>query len=302
MGSVKFPSLGANVADQLHQLSGGNLAGELPSFVRIGGRGKSVNNGGMLGVDFDPFVLDNPSKPPRNTVPMTNTDRYERRLGLLQRLESDFGAVEGADVVADHRRLVASASEMILSPSMAAFDLSQESAKAREAYGEGRFAQGCLLARRLLEAGVTFVEVSQNGWDTHDDNHTKVAENCAKVDRPTAQLIRDLKARGMLDSTLVIWMGEFGRTPKVNARGGRDHYPRAFSALLAGCGVQGGTVIGATDAKGTAVADRPVTPKDLYQTIYAALGIDASYENTSQAGRPIKLVDEGKTVTELLGS
>lgn len=296
MGGVKFPTLGSNVADQL-----GDAAAELPSFVRIGGRGRTAGGAGLLGVDYDPLVLNDPTQPPRNARPMTGVARYRRRLGLLDRLETDFGAVEGADVVADHRRLVAAASEMILSPGMDAFDIGQEPTAVRESYGEGRFAAGCLLARRLLESGVTFVEVTQNGWDTHQDNHKKVAENCAKVDRATAQLIRDLADRGMLDSTLVVWMGEFGRTPKVNPRGGRDHYPRAFSALLAGCGVTGGAVVGATDDEGSAVADRPVTPKDLYQTIYRALGIDAEYENVSLTGRPIKLVDEGAAVDELFG-
>ena len=296
MGGVKFPTLGSNVAERI-----GDAACELPSFVRIGGRGRTAGNAGFLGVDFDPLVLDNPEAPPRNARPHSSRERYDRRLGLLGRLESDFGAVEGADVVADHRRLVEAASEMILSPSMEAFDLEQESESTRASYGEGRFAAGCLLARRLLEAGVTFVEVTMGGWDTHQDNHERVATNCKQIDRPTAALIKDLKQRGMLDSTLVVWMGEFGRTPKVNARGGRDHFPRAFSAMLAGCGVQGGQVIGATNEKGSEVIDRPVTPKDLYQTVYQALGIDSEYENMSRVGRPIKLVDDGSSVSELFG-
>lgn len=294
-GGVKFPTLGSNVADQI-----GNAACELPSFVRIGGRGASAGGSGFLDVAYDPLVVNNPAKPPRNARPATRRQRYDRRLKLLNGFETDFAQREGTDLVADHQKIVGAASDMILSPSMKAFDLAQESKKTHEAYGEGRFAKGCLLARRLLESGVTFVEVTQNGWDTHQENHARVAKNCGLIDQPAAQLLIDLKERGMLDSTLVIWMGEFGRTPKVNAEGGRDHFPRAFSGWLAGGGIAGGQVLGKTDDQGAEVIDRPVTPKDLYQTIYTALGIDPEYENDSLIGRPIKLVDEGAPVAELL--
>ncbi|TWT42774.1 DUF1501 domain-containing protein [Botrimarina hoheduenensis] len=296
MGGVKFPALGANVCDQLQA-----AAGALPGYVRIGG-GRVYNGGaGMLGVEYAPLGVRDPSRPPDNTTAMVSGDRREQRLALLDLIQANFGAAEGADRVAERRQLVNAAEAMIQSPGMEAFDLAQESSAARQAYGEGRFAEGCLLARRLLEAGVTFVEVVQNGWDSHQDNHKQVAAQCAQVDRPASQLLRDLRERGMLDSTLVVWLGEFGRTPKINARGGRDHYPKAFSAWLAGCGVRGGQVIGATDEQGAQVIEQPVSPKDLHQTIYAALGIDADYENTSSTGRPIRLVDEGTPIEGLLG-
>jgi uncharacterized protein (DUF1501 family) len=189
---------------------------------------------------------------------------------------------------------------MVLSSDMRAFDLSQESAKVRESYGEGQFAAGCLLARRLVEAGVTFVEVTSNGWDTHDDNFARSKRLAGEVDQPFAQLLRDLKARGMLGKTLVVWMGEFGRTPRINPRGGRDHYPRAFNAVLAGGGIRGGRVIGETDAGGNAVEERPVTVPDLFQTICTSLAIDPAKENISGIGRPIKIVDGGEPVKELL--
>ncbi|MCA9238311.1 MAG: DUF1501 domain-containing protein, partial [Planctomycetales bacterium] len=136
-------------------------------------------------------------------------------------------------------------------------------------------------------------------WDTHQDNFDKVAELCGQVDQPAAQLIADLKQRGMLDRTLVVWMGEFGRTPRVNPRAGRDHYPRAFNVALAGGGVRGGQVIGATDAAGVEVADRPVQVVDLFRSVYHALGIDPDHENMSSIGRPIKVVDGGEVVSEL---
>jgi uncharacterized protein (DUF1501 family) len=226
--------------------------------------------------------------------------RYQRRLDLLDRLQADF-AREAPQEVADHKSVYDRAAKMILSPEMKAFDLAQEPDSMRDAYGRGQFGAGCLLARRLVETGVTFVEVTLNGWDTHDDNFARVKRLAEQVDQPFAQLIRDLKDRGMLDRTLVVWMGEFGRTPNVNPRGGRDHYPRAFNVAMAGGPIRGGQVVGETDAAGAAVKDRPVTVPDLFQTICAALKIDGDKENQSGVGRPIKIVDGGEPVRELLG-
>jgi hypothetical protein len=296
MGGVKFPTLGSQVAHQI-----GDAKFDLPSFVRIGGRRTDAGGGGFLGVDYDPFVLQNPEAKPENTQPATRDERYARRLKMLDRVEADFGALEGADIVADHRKLIRKSSEMILSPRMEAFDLAKESDKMRDAYGRTQFGAGCLLARRLVEAGVTFVEVNLEGWDTHEDNYNRTKARNEIFDQPMAQLITDLRQRGMLDRTLVIWMGEFGRTPRINARAGRDHYPRAFNLVLAGGGVRGGQVLGETDAGGVEVTERPVTVNDLFRTVYTTLGIDADHENMSRIGRPIKLVDGGEVIRELLG-
>ncbi len=292
VASVKYPSLGAIVA---HELA--DKAAELSSFVRIGAR-RSGSDGGILGNQYDPFDMASANAPPTNTKPATDTSRYERRLGLLGQLESDF-ATQSPDEVADHQKLYDRAAKMILSPQMKAFDLSSEKDAMRDAYGRNEFGAGCLLARRLVESKVPFVEVTLDGWDTHADNFAKTTELGKKADQGMAQLIVDLKQRGMLDSTLVIWMGEFGRTPKINARGGRDHYPRAFNMALAGGGIRGGQVIGKTDAAGDDVADRPVSVPDLFQTFCKSLKIDASKENTSSIGRPIKIVDGGKPINEL---
>ncbi|MEO1496187.1 MAG: DUF1501 domain-containing protein [Planctomycetota bacterium] len=296
MGGVKFPAIGANLSDHL-----GSAAAELPGYVRIGPGRVYPGSAGMLSVDHAPLTVRNAQRPPDNTKPLVGDRRRRGRLSLLDTFQAEFASAGGADLVAERRDLVQAAEAMIHSAGMAAFDIAHEPAATRAAYGEGRFAEGCLLARRLLEAGVTCVEVVQNGWDTHDDNHARVAEQCGKVDRPAAQLLRDLRDRGMLDSTLVVWAGEFGRTPKINGRGGRDHYPKAFSAWLAGAGVKGGQVIGATDELGAAVIDQPVSPKDVHRSIYAALGVDAEYENISSNGRPIKLVDDGTPIANLLG-
>jgi uncharacterized protein (DUF1501 family) len=171
----------------------------------------------------------------------------------------------------------------------------------RDAYGETPFAAGCLMARRLVEAGVTFVEVTLGNWDTHQDNFERSKTLCDQLDGPYAQLLRDLKQRGLLNDTLVVCMGEFGRTPRINARAGRDHYPRAFSVALAGGGVRGGQVIGAVDKSGAEVTERPVTVPDLFQTLCHALGVDPEHENHTSLGRPIKIVDGGSVVDEVLG-
>ena len=219
---------------------------------------------------------------------------------LLGNLEHDF-ATTASQEVRDHQQQYARASRMILSPSMKAFDISQEPDTMREAYGKSQFAAGCLLARRLVEAGVTFIEIDLGGWDTHQDNFERTTELAGQVDQPFAQLIADLKQRGMLDSTLIMWMGEFGRTPQINARGGRDHFPKAFNALLAGGGIRGGQVIGETDKSGVEVVSHPVGVHDLFQTVCKTLKIDPTKENMSPVGRPIKIVDGGKPIGELVG-
>jgi uncharacterized protein (DUF1501 family) len=158
--------------------------------------------------------------------------RYSRRLGLLDKLEDDFAGRGGQTVVDNHRRLYQKASKMALSSSVSAFDITKESESVRAKYGDSDFGRGCLLARRLIEAGVTFVEVQSRGWDTHDDVFNKVAKLSEGVDPGLAALVSDLKERGRLDKTLVVWMGEFGRTPKINPRTGRDHWPRVFNAAI----------------------------------------------------------------------
>ena len=292
--SVKHPTFGAIAANEI-----GDAACELPAFVRIGRRIPNAGGGGLLGAEYDPFVLDRATEPPANTALTTDDARFRRRLGLLDRLEEQADDERIRQQVADHQKLYQQTAKMITSRDMQAFDLSREPENVRQQYGEGEFAAGCLLARRLVESGVTFVEVGSTGWDTHADNFPRTKELAGQVDQPYAALIRDLERRGMLDSTLVVWMGEFGRTPRINPRGGRDHYPRAFNVVLGGCGIRGGQVVGATDESGADVAERPVTVHDLFQTFCTSLDIDSSIENMSPIGRPIRIVEDGEPVSEL---
>jgi len=292
--SVKQPTLGSLVSQAI-----GNRHAELPDFVRIGKRSRNGGGAGLLGVEFEPYLVAAPDRPPANTRPTTGVARYRRRLNLLSRLEQDASVAAGRSERTDHQKLYRRTASMILSPKMRAFDLESESAAARDAYGRTPFGSGCLLARRLVEAGVTCVEVGVSGWDTHADNFKRTRTVAEPVDRAMAQLIEDLKHRGMLENTLVIWMGEFGRTPHINPRSGRDHYPRAFNVLLAGGGIQGGQVIGATNEGGTAVVDRPVTVPDLFCTFCKSLHIDPDRENMSASGRPIQVVNGGQPVDAL---
>lgn len=294
--SVKYPSLGCNIAKMLSEAEH-----ELPSVVSIGG----TEGAGFLGVDYEPFVVDRPGELPQNVAASANLDRFSRRVGLLDQLEKEF-ANRGAQVVTtNHKQLYSKASKLVLSPQVKRFQFDDEPQALRDRYGESDFGKGCLLARRMVESGVAFVEVTSRGgqgvgnWDNHQDIFTNTARLISGVDPGMGTLIADLKERGLLDHTLVVWLGEFGRTPKINPRGGRDHYPRVFSAAIAGCEIQGGQVIGASTKDGSAVDHDPVTVNDLFSTICKALDVDPAHENISPLGRPIKIVDGGKPVAKL---
>jgi uncharacterized protein (DUF1501 family) len=182
-----------------------------------------------------------------------------------------------------------------------AFDLSREPAPLRDAYGDSDFGRGCLLARRLVEAGVAFVEVSLANWDTHEKAVAQQAlRRMAEVDAGLSALLTDLKERGLLETTLVVWMGEFGRTPRVNNNGGRDHWARAWTTVLFGGGIKGGQVVGRTDREGGAVVERPVAVTDFMATVCRALGIRHDKTVTAAGGRPVRLVDKGERVIEEL--
>jgi uncharacterized protein (DUF1501 family) len=298
--TARHPTLGSIVASQLVPMDDA-ATGDLPPVVRIGSRGRNDSGAGLLGLQWEPFEIRDAAQDPAHTSPQVPADRHLKRLDLMDRLAAGF-ARDLPREAEDHRAIYRRATRMILSPDMAAFDLDGEPEAVRAEYGPGSFAAGCLLARRLVEHRVPFVEVVSAGWDTHQDNFAKVAELAGQVDRPLAALVRDLERRGLLADTLVIWMGEFGRTPQVNPRGGRDHFPRSFNAVLAGGGVGGGRVIGRTDPAGVDVADRPVTVPDLFATFCRSLGIDPAVENRAPAGRPIKLVDGGTEVAELFSA
>jgi hypothetical protein len=303
--AVKYPSIGSVVAAEIAPSEF-----DLPHCVRIGGGTEQAIGPSYLGMNFAPFYVENPARMPQNVeLPRTvNGDRFGRRLDLIKDLTEDFAEAGGKPLVQERKELLDRAARLVLSKDLKVFDIGQEKDAVRERYGKTPFGQGCLLARRLVERGVTFVEVNSShpqapaAWDTHIDNFAVTRLLVDWVDPAYAALLADLKERGLLEKTLVIWMGEFGRTPKINERGttgGRDHYPQAFNVALAGCGIKGGRVIGATSPDGALVVERPVQVHDLLCTFYHALQINPRKVHKGPGNLPIKIVEDGEAVKEL---
>jgi hypothetical protein len=288
VGGLNYPSLGAIAAAEI-----GNPSSPLPNYVSIGNRSYGS---GFLGPRHQPLIVANAARGVENLRPLVSGDQFSSRVGLLDELEQSFHRTHQASTSAAHRTTYQRAVTLMRDRGARAFDLSAEPATSRAPYGTSAFGQGCLLARRLVETGVTFVEVTLGGWDTHQNNFNRVRQLSEQVDPAMSALISDLQSRGLLDRTLVIWMGEFGRTPRINNRGaqpGRDHYPRAWSSVLVGGGIRGGQVIGRTDAEAASVVERPVNTIDFMATVCRALGIDYTKMNQTPIGRPIRIVERG---------
>jgi hypothetical protein len=247
----------------------------------------SSGNGGLKVDDLQPTGL--------------SEDRQRERLRMLLELGAAFVASRPGPGTSSHVTAYDRAERLGKTAAADAFDLAREPDSLRDKYGRGSFGLGCLLARRLVERGVPFVQVMLGGWDTHDNNFEQAKSLCGSLDPAWATLMVDLRERALLDSTLVAWVGEFSRTPGINPRVGRDHFPAAWSAVLGGGGVRGGRVVGRTSSDGLAVEDRPIHVPDLMATIYRALGLDPEKQNMSNVGRPIRLADPaGKPVEEIL--
>ncbi len=304
--SLPFPCYGSVVAKER-----GYNHGMFP-FVQLGKAIDRRFNGGIagfLGDEYNAFeVGEDPNAAGfkvRDLSIATDPERVrlERRYAMLGDLDRYQQAVESnASNVQARDTFYEKAHGLITSPeAKRAFDVDQETDRVREAYGRNTFGQSCLLARRLVEAGVHFVTVTDGGWDTHQNNFKSLKERKLPVlDRAYAALLQDLHERGLLDETLVVWFGDFGRTPKVNPSAGRDHWSTAGCACMGGGGVKRGEVVGSTNALGEFVTDSPVTPQDLAATIYYALGVNLHTWYKAQDGRPIELVPEGKPVRQLV--
>lgn len=291
-GGAQHPAFGAWVAEA-------RPAGPLPGYVAIDAPGQGP---GLLGASRAPFVVQDPRRPVRNLEPthMVAQPRRDQRAVLWRSLQDGFQHAHPSSPATEHRAVVEQALHMMSSSAVQAFDLEREPAALRERYGDSSFGQGCLMARRLVQAGVPFVEVGLRGWDTHEDNYDRVRRLCGPLDTGLSALLDDLSATGLLEQTLVVWMGDFGRTPRLNARGGRDHYPAVSNVLLAGGGIEGGQVLGATDDDGYEITRRPVTVPDLLRTMAMALATDPDDTRMSPSGRPISMVDGGTVIDELL--
>ncbi len=293
-GPEKHPNFGSVVAGEL-----GDPNSDLPNFVSIG---KTLSSG-FLGVNVAPFIVNRAGSLPANVATPLASPQVSRRLALLAAQDAELSDAGAAALVQEHRVLYERARRLMLSPKLQSFKLDTEPEARQLAYGKNRFGQGLLVARRLIESGVPFVEVSKGGWDMHNRLFTRIKPAAAEVDRGVAALLRDLKQRGLLERTLVIVAGEFGRTPKVNTKTpapGRDHWAKSFGMLMAGGGIRGGSVLGKTSDNGQEVVDRAVSVEDVFQTICRAMKIDADKELFTPGGRPLKIVDGGQAIGEIL--
>jgi hypothetical protein len=304
--ALPFPCYGSVVAKER-----GYRDGMLP-FVQLGKNIDRRFNGGIagfLGDEFNAFeVPDDPSAPAFKVRDLSVEDaqqaRLRRRSEMLDEIDRYHKEVEeSSQAVKARDAFYEKAHGLITSPrAKRAFDVNAESDKVRELYGRTTFGQSCLLARRLIEAGVHFVTVTDGGWDTHQNNFKTLKERKLPVlDRGYSALLQDLHDRGLLETTLVVWFGDFGREPKINPSAGRDHWATAGVACMGGGGVKTGQVVGATNELGAFVVDSPATPQDLAATIYTALGVPLHTWYKTQDGRPIELVPEGKPIKQLIG-
>ncbi len=289
--TLVHPSLGGWVSKKLGAPTNG-----LPPFVSIGGPSFGA---GFLGVSNGPFVVPKAGAPPDDVVPATGAERFARRQALLERAEERFAARSGSSMVAERRAVYARASALMGSADLEAFDATSEPQAVKAAYGDTDFGRGCMVARRLVASGVRFVEVVQDGWDTHQDNFNRVQKQLGIVDPAVAALVDDLDRRGLLATTLVVWLGDFGRSPRINAHDGRDHHPRAWSCMLAGGGTRPG-LVGATDAGGENVAGTTYGVADLLATCARVLGLDPHEETMTPVGRPIAVTDGGHPISAAL--
>ncbi|HIG85088.1 MAG TPA: DUF1501 domain-containing protein [Verrucomicrobia bacterium] len=294
-GTIKHPHMGAwllKYEDRINQ--------QLPGFVSIASGSKEAG-AGFFGVNCQPLIIGKPEAGLQNSKHFTGISDTEfmRRRKLSERIDQKFHAKYKDKNANAYTAIYEEAVTLMKSSDLKVFDISQENQSLRERYGEHAFGQGCLLARRLSESGVRSVEVQLGGWDTHQDNFQRVQSNAAILDQALSALLDDLHASGMLEETLVVLTTEFGRTPKINQNAGRDHYPKAFSALLAGGGVKGGYVHGKTDNKGTEPVDDPVTIADFNATIAYGCGLPLDQRLFTKNARPFTVANHGDPVMQL---
>ena len=285
--TLVHPSIGAIAA---HELPDDKV--EIPQFVSLGST-PFPPRGGFLGDKLDAYRIFNPGENGQNLRPNVEVDRQQRRLANLGVVSRAFRAGRGARVDQTlHQHTVDAALRMMTSEQLKAFKVDDEPAAIRDAYGRQAFGTGCLVARRLLETGVRSIEVSLDGFDSHANNLVAHTNRARELDPALATLFKDLADRDLLQSTVILVTGEFGRTPKINPLGGRDHWPTGFSCLIGGGGLRSGAVIGETDPTGTKTKpEMPVEIKDLYATVLQTLGIDYTREVITPIGRPMKYCD-----------
>src|SRR5262245_54601721 len=290
-GGLTFPALGSIASQAL-----GRGEFPLPSYAVIGPGPRDGTRAGVVGARHQPLFIQDPTRGVENLAAGVDAQRFQRQFQLLGELERSFYQAYQAPASQAHTATLESAARMMRAREVQAFELGREPGATHDRYGRTSFGQGCLLARRLVEVGVPFVEVNMglgnDGWDTHVNNFPRTRSLSAQVDPGMSALIEDLRDRGRLDQTLVVWMGEFGRSPQITTGGGRNHHARAWSTVMAGGGIRGGQVVGRTDQTAATITERPISVVDFMATICRLLGIDYTRCNLSPDGRPVRIVED----------
>ena len=291
--TVDYPSYGSVISheliDQIPEL-------EIPPFVSVGGG--SIGPG-FLGMSYAPFVVDSNGNI-RDLNMGIDPNRLSQRLEMLAAIENKFIGEKRGGSALDHNKIIDKTVKLMTSKQMEAFKVAKEPAEVRERYGNTGFGRGCLMARRLVEMGVPFIEVDLGGWDNHAGIfQTLENQKLPELDKAMSALVEDLNDRGLLQDTAIIWMGEFGRTPNINGNGGRDHWARSWSVVVGGAGFKGGLVVGATNEDGKEVITEPYSSQDLMASVLKSLDISLETTFTSKNGRPMKIANSGKVIKEL---
>ena len=295
LGPTKFPHFGSLVAHKL-----GDPDSDIPNFVSIG----NTVSSGFLGVEVAPFVVNQAGQLPENVKGLLAGSRASRRLEMLQAQDRSFADAGAQKIAHEHQELYRKASAMMVSSRLPAFTLEGEPQSVQNRYGANAFGKSCLVARRLVDCGVPFVEVQRGGWDMHQNLWQNIPNVAAEADQGVSALVTDLQERGLLEKTVVICLGEFGRTPKINNKTpavGRDHWAKNFNLLIGGGGIKGGVCVGATSDDGMEITNRPVSVDDLFATLCTAMTIDPFEELITPEGRPLAIAAEGETISEILG-
>jgi len=291
--NIEYPSYGAVLS---HELIDQRPELEIPPFVSVGGASEGP---GFLGMAWAPFVVSSTGQV-RNLEMGLDNKRLMQRMAALDLIEKGFIGEKRGATAEDHQKVLKKTLDLMTSEQMEAFKVMKEPKEVLDRYGNDGFGRGCLMARRLVEAGVPFVEVDYGGWDNHANIHTTLKDTKLPViDKAISSLVTDLEDRGLLQDTAIIWMGEFSRTPRINATAGRDHWARSWSVMVGGGGLKGGIAVGKTNEDGTSVETEPYTSQDVMATICKTLGISLETTFTSKSGRPMKIANGGKVIKEL---
>jgi hypothetical protein len=288
--SIEHPSYGSVLS---HQLRRNNI--EIPQFVTIGGGSMGA---GFLGAQYSPFSVNSDGR--IRNLDMKVDERLLQRAYALDLIENNFINQKRGSLAKDHQSILKQAFNLLTSEQMKAFKVAGEPEAVKERYGDNGFGKGCLMARRLVEVGVPFIEVNLGGWDNHQNIHTTLKDNKLPIlDRGMSALIEDLEQRELLKDTAIIWMGEFSRTPRINGNAGRDHWARSWSVVVGGAGMNGGISVGETNEDGTRVVTEPYSSQDIMASVCKALGISLNTTFTSNSGRPMKIANSGKVIKNL---